>query len=147
MFEREPEAIHGLLPTGVTYLQDSGVELEGVHFWGSPWQPWFMDWAFNLPRGQKLAEKWAMIPDSTQILITHSPPFGILDKLPGREGDNVGCEALMERVHTLPCLQVHIFGHVHSAHGQVQRNGIRFINASICDEQYKGVYSPIVVDM
>ena len=69
------------------YLEDNGIELFGLKFWGSPWQPWFFNWAFNLPRGPKLAEVWAKIPSDIDVLITHSPPFGILDKV---DGVNVG---------------------------------------------------------
>lgn len=146
-FEREPELVPGLIPPGITYLQDSGVEIEGIRFWGSPWQPWFHDWAFNLPRGQKLVAKWAQIPDDTQVLITHGPPHGILDKLPGLDGDRVGCEALLERIQTLPCLRLHVFGHIHHSHGALQRNGVRFVNASICDERYRATQAPFVVDL
>ena len=147
MFEREPEAVQGLLPHGITYLQDSGIEIEGIKFWGSPWQPWFFDWAFNLPRGQRLAEKWAQIPDDTQVLITHGPPHGILDRLPGPKREKVGCEALLERIHTLPRLRLHIFGHIHHSYGKVQRNGVKFVNASICDERYRAAHAPIVVEL
>ena len=146
LFEREPELVAGLLPPGVVYLQDSGVVIEGIKIWGSPWQPWFCDLAFNLPRGQRLAEKWAQIPDDTQMLITHGPPYGILDKLPGATGEHVGCEALLERVQALPTLKLHIYGHIHCSHGVVHRNGVKFVNASICDEAYKAVQAPIMVD-
>jgi 3',5'-cyclic AMP phosphodiesterase CpdA len=65
--------------THATYLEDTGITIDGIHFWGSPWQPEFHDWAFNLPRGHALAEKWRKIPDNTDVLITHSPPYSILD--------------------------------------------------------------------
>lgn len=86
-------------------------------------------------------------PDDTQVLITHGPPHGILDKLPGSEGDCVGCEALLGRVQTLPSLKLHVYGHIHCSHGKVQRNGVQFVNASICDEAYKAVQAPIIVDL
>lgn len=81
---------------GVRYLQDSGVTIDGVSFWGSPWQPWFMDWAFNLPRGPKIAAEWAKIPEQTDVLITHGPPMGILDYVP--RGEHVGCADLLARI-------------------------------------------------
>src|SRR6516225_9872366 len=62
--------------TNAIYLQDSGTEIEGIRFWGSPWQPEFNNWEFNLPRGVALAEKWALIPPGTDVLITHGPPQG-----------------------------------------------------------------------
>ncbi len=78
------------LPDNVHYLEDSEVVLEGIKFYGSPWQPEFHNWGFNLPRGKKLADKWSMIPKDTDILITHSPPANILD-LTLRDGVNAGC--------------------------------------------------------
>lgn len=147
MFEQLPELVPGLMPQGVTYLQDSGIDIDGVRFWGSPWQPAFNDWAFNLPRGQALAERWSHIPDDTEVLVTHGPPFGILDQLPGTPGDHVGCEDLLERVWHLPCLRLHVFGHIHHSYGQMERNGVRFVNACICNEQYLACRAPIVVDL
>ncbi|WP_286138217.1 metallophosphoesterase family protein, partial [Methylomonas methanica] len=76
------------------YLENSGVELFGLKFWGSPWQPEFYNWAFNLPRGKPLAEIWALIPDDTDVLITHTPPYGILDRL--ESGRHVGCVDLAQ---------------------------------------------------
>src|SRR5205085_2391850 len=73
-FVREPAAALELLGPTVLYLQDSGTVIDGVRFWGSPWQPAFNNWAFNLPRGSALAEKWALIPEGTDVLITHGPP-------------------------------------------------------------------------
>src|SRR3546814_5642071 len=37
----------------------------GLKFYGSPCQPEFCDWAFNLPIGPSLKEKWERIPDDT----------------------------------------------------------------------------------
>ena len=76
----------------VTYLQDSGTEIEGLHLCGSPWQPWFFNWAFTLQRGAPLAEKWALIPDATDVLLTHGPQRGVLDTT--SSGEAVGCEEL-----------------------------------------------------
>ncbi len=79
----------------IIYLQDSSVEIEGLKIYGSPWQPRFFDWAFNLNRGAELAEKWKLIPDDTDILITHGPPNGILDEVPRKYFvENTGCEEL-----------------------------------------------------
>jgi hypothetical protein len=85
------EEAKGLVKNAV-YLQDTGVEICGLKFWGSPWQPWFLDWAFNMPRGPQLAEIWAKIPDDIDVLITHTPPYGILDQL--ISGKHVGCADL-----------------------------------------------------
>jgi predicted phosphohydrolase len=67
LFEREPTLARSML-TNVTYLEDSGVTIEGLRFWGSPWQPRFFDWAFNLERGAPLTEKWNLIPTGVDVL-------------------------------------------------------------------------------
>lgn len=128
----------------MTYLQDSGTVLEGVKFWGSPWQPRFCDWAFNLDRGEPIAAKWRMIPSDTDVLITHGPPFGILDTL--ENGMRVGCEDLASELKRIQP-KAHIFGHIHSSYGMVERDGCTYVNASICDEQYKPTREPIIVDI
>ncbi len=147
LFERTPELVPSLIPAGVVYLQDAGAEIDGVRFWGSPWQPEFHDWAFNLPRGKALAERWDLIPRNTDVLITHGPPHGILDQLPAPDRRNVGCEDLLNRLADLPRLRLHVFGHIHDAYGQVSRGGVRFVNASICNEDYLACRAPIVVDL
>jgi len=120
------------------YLQDDGIEIDGIHFWGTPWQPEFCNWAFNLPReGDKIKEYFSMIPDKTNILITHSPPFGILDQTIFKE--QVGSKILLDKIKKLPNLKAHIFGHIHESYGEVIKNGIRFLNASICNEKYQPI--------
>ena len=130
---------------GITYLRDQEAIIEGVSFYGSPWQPRFYDWAFNVDRGPKLAEIWAKIPDDTEVLITHGPPFGIGD--PTYRKERVGCEDLLARVQHLPKLLVHIFGHIHPGYGVYEEMGIKFVNASTCNERYAPVNPPIVVDL
>lgn len=133
------------------YLEDSGTIIDGVKFYGSPWQPEFMGWAFNLPRdGEDLKEKWSHIPYDVDVLITHCPPEGILDNVsqtPYRNGAyNLGCHYLLERVkHIKP--KLHIFGHIHDSHGKSKRGKTTFINASICNEDYMTVNKPIVVNI
>jgi|APLak6261664116_1056043.scaffolds.fasta_scaffold21863_1 predicted phosphohydrolase len=126
------------------YLEDSGVEIEGVKFWGSPWQPEFYDWAFNLPRGPHLAQVWAQVPEGTDVLITHTPPFGILDQVPG--GEHVGCEELLKALQRVRP-KVHVFGHIHEGYGVLEQDGTVFVNACICDERYRPVNAPILIDL
>ena len=95
-FENGYEIDQEFKDMGVHYLQDSEVTIDGIKFYGSPWQPEFYNWAFNLPRGEKLAQKWAEIPDNTDVLITHGPAYGILDYAP--MGGHVGCEELYKRI-------------------------------------------------
>lgn len=144
-FEQEENADKAkAILTAATYFQDSGVEINGVYFYGSPWQPAFMDWAFNLERGKPLHEKWENIPSKTDVLITHGPPMGILDKTITDE--TVGCFDLMERVNKVKP-RYHVFGHIHEGYGQMDKGGTVFINACICTERYKPVNNPIVFDV
>lgn len=150
-FQLQPDKALELIPPSIVYLQDSWVEIDGFKIYGSPWQPRFFDWAFNLMRGAELAEKWAMIPDDINILITHGPPNGILDEVPRQFGiENTGCEELRKRVDTLAAkdhLKLHIFGHIHCGYGKKEVNGVTFINASNCDEQYTPSQPPIIIEL
>ena len=130
--------------TNCKYLQDEGCKIEGFHFWGSPWQPEFGRWAFNLPRGEKLREKWDEIPDNTDVLITHSPPYGIKDLVV--TGKHEGCEELLKVVFRIKP-KLHIFGHIHEDYGKQVEQGITFVNASICNFDYESLNNPIVVDI
>jgi Icc-related predicted phosphoesterase len=147
VFERQPAVARELIPNGITYLHDSGVSIHGIRFWGSPWQPWFLDWAFNLKRGAEIAAKWALIPDNVQVLITHGPPHGILDEVVIPQGTHQGCEALRERLLALPQLRLHAFGHIHEGYGSREEDGRSYVNASICDVHYAPINAPVVVDI
>lgn len=143
-FQRTPDKAQELL-TNAIYLQDRLVEIEGLRLYGSPWQPWFFDWAFNLSRGSELRAVWEKIPDQTDVLITHTPPYGILDTI--LNGKKVGCEELATRVKQLRNLRLHVFGHIHEADGEEIHGNVRFVNASICTVEYQPDNSPVVVDL
>ena len=143
LFERAPGEAVGLLGD-VRFLSDSETTVGGLRFWGSPWQPEFFDWAFNLPRGAPLAEKWALIPDDVDVLVTHGPPHGVLDRTV--HGADVGCEELARAVERVRP-RLHVFGHIHEAYGALDRGGTRFVNASTCDVRYRPVNAPIVVEL
>lgn len=138
----QAEAI--LARQGLHYLRDRALELEGLRLWGSPWQPWFHDWAFNLARGPELAAIWKQIPEDTELLLTHGPPHGILDAT--WDGRKVGCEQLRERLPQLAQLKLHLFGHIHEASGSLVLGSTHFINASICDLRNRPVFPVRVVD-
>ena len=125
---------------GVHYLFDSFITIDGVKFYGSPWQPEFYNWAFNLARGEKLAEKWKKIPGDTDILITHGPAYGMLDHTIG--GLQVGCKDLFNRVMEVQP-KIHVCGHIHWAYGQKNFFGVEFLNASVLNESYKHENKPI----
>jgi len=145
--ERQPEACERLIPPGVSYLRDSGVEAGGLRIWGAPWQPTTAEWAFHLRRGPEIARRWALIPLDTQVLVTHGPPQGVLDLVRGPAREHAGCEALLARLAELPALRLHVFGHIHESHGRVETNGLTSVNASICDADYVPRNPPVVVDL
>jgi len=130
------------------YLQDSSVTLEiddrKIKVYGSPWQPWFHDWAFNVQRGPKLEAIWSQIPEDTDLLITHGPPQGILDLCD--HGEQVGCDDLLRRVKQLK-LKLHVFGHIHESYGFEEINGTIYANASSCNLRYNPVNPPLVFDI
>jgi Icc-related predicted phosphoesterase len=129
------------------YLEDSGVEIEGVRFWGSPWTPTFMDWAFMLERGEPLHQKWQLIPEDTDVLVTHGPPHKIGDEVNlGFKCRNVSCVDLLDRVLKLP-LKAHAFGHIHEGYGEYPWEDKRMINASTCTARYEPRNAPIVVEI
>ena len=128
---------------GIIYLKDSSVTIDGFKFYGAPWQPEFNNWAFGLPRGEKLVDKWKLIPDDTDILITHGPPYGKGD-VSGR-GIAIGCEDLMRRVKEVEP-RFHIFGHNHHGYGiSMPTPDFKtvFINASSCTEIYAPTNNPL----
>ncbi len=138
-FQKAPSEARARI-TNAIYLEDSGCEIEGLKFYGSPWQPWFGGWAFNLPRGDALAAVWSLIPTGLDVLITHGPPEGILDLT--RHGEAVGCRDLLDRVLEVQP-RLHVFGHIHEAAGQRIVEGITFVNAST----QIGVGQGIVVEL
>ncbi len=158
LFETDPEWCAQYMEhmnSSFTYLQDSGCEIDGVKFWGSPWQPEFNNWHFNLPRGMALANKWARIPDDTDVLITHGPPLGIMDEcaewhptfgLSRRSLIHVGCKEMataLERVNP----KIHIFGHIHEGAGVLEQDGCTYINAASMDGSYDLVHPPRIVEI
>lgn len=140
-FEQQAAAARALF-TNAIYLEDESVTIEGLKFYGSPWQPRFLDWAFNLNRGAELRAKWDLIPQDTDVLITHGPPFGIRDFIVETE-ERVGCQDLLEVVMQVRP-RYHYFGHIHDSAGVTLRHGITFVNASICDMSYRPIHRPIV---
>jgi len=137
---------------GITYLQDERLDLwdeedQQTVIYGTPWQPWFYSWAFNLPKGGPgLMSKWEAIPADTDILITHGPPQEILDVSgPPYNEPLLGCALLRERVDVVKP-KIHVFGHIHGSYGYKFLNGTHFFNASILNEEYKYTNKPVTFD-
>ena len=127
-----------------TYLQDESITIDGIKIWGSPWTPTFFDWWWMLDAGPEIAKKWALIPQDTDVLITHGPPRGILDKT--LEGDYVGCEELLRAVKRVNP-KIHCFGHIHEGYGMMDRYNTCFINASTCTRRYIASNPPVEVEI
>jgi hypothetical protein len=125
-----------------TYLQDNGTIWDGLNIWGTPWQPWFFDWAFNLYE-HDLAARWAMIPDGTDLLVLHGPPFGHGDGVPQRGGGvrHTGSPSLLGRIKAVRP-RVAVFGHIHEGRGQWAVGRTTLANVSILDEHYAHVHPP-----
>lgn len=131
--------------TNCTYLEDQLIEIYGLKIYGSPWQPEFCKWAFNLPRGAPCLEKWNQIPENVDILITHTPPLGHGDLC--CSGVRAGCVELLNSVQTRIKPKYHVFGHIHEGYGISSDSKIIYINASTCDINYLPNNPPIVFDI
>jgi Icc-related predicted phosphoesterase len=144
-FEEAPkEEIDAMIPDNLIYLNDSGVEIEGIKIWGSPIQPWFHDWAFNRKRGPEIQKHWDLIPTDSDIVITHGPAFGIHDRLVS--GMPVGCEDLLPTLQRI-APKVHLCGHIHEAYGERQVGDTLFLNASILNVRYEIANVPIEFEL
>ncbi len=142
--ETDPIRFREMIPSGLIYLENDGIELEGQYFWGSPITPWFFDWAFNRHRGEEIQPYWEAIPPETSVLITHGPPYGIRDL--NVQGQLTGCGDLNRRIWQVrPSL--HLFGHIHEAYGITDIDGIRFVNAAMLDVDYQEFRQPIVLEL
>jgi len=152
MFEDDPKQAKEIISVypNATYLQDD-LELIGddystaVKVYGSPWQPEFYNWAFNLPRmGWELQQKWDDIPVGVDILVTHGPAWGHLDTVVG-QNMHLGCELLANRINIVKP-KIHVFGHIHTGYGYKFDNGTHYFNAAVLNEQYIFTQKPLTVD-
>ena len=136
----------------IDYLFNSSIMIDEYKIYGSPWTPRFFNWSFNRDRGKDIAAEWAKIPDDVNILITHGPCYGVLDLIE----DNIynrgrdlhqGCADLRARISELKYLRLHAAGHLHATinHKLIEIDGVKFVNASICDELYNPIQKPLVV--
>jgi Icc-related predicted phosphoesterase len=145
-FEKLPKYCEELCNNyGVILLNDSGVKFKGLNIWGSPVQPEFCNWAFNRSRTEALATKkhpfighhWDKIPNNTDILVTHGPAGGVLDKtIYGNE--HVGCGLLRKKIEEIKPV-LHVSGHIHEARGVFvdPKGPITYVNASSLDVRYR----------
>jgi Icc-related predicted phosphoesterase len=146
-----------------SYLCDSGTEFEGLKIWGSPWTLTFPEMnphckAFTVDTEEELSEKWALIPDDVDILITHGPPYGILDMVDDDQNCgnyHVGSKSLAYRVNKIDDdgdgkKRLLVFGHIHEGYGAVSVSNVfhdkctwKMVNCSHVNQHYEPVNKPI----
>lgn len=145
------------------YLQDSGIEIEGIKFWGSPWTPEFAGWAF-MKQDQELKQYWDLVPEDIDVLITHGPvmadarsghipvfDWGVSSKT------HAGSQSLLDIVDRI-CPKIHIFGHIHDGHGKWNLNNGYFkqfnrkrdtdlYNVAVCNDFNEVKYEPTIIEI
>lgn len=129
----------------IIYLENEEKVIENIKFYGTPVQPPFCNWAFNVFE-PKLTEYWKIIPDDTDVLITHSPPYMIGDYVP-HSMQHEGSPSLYKEVTDRIKPKVHCFGHIHEGYGIKELYGINFINASCLDGDYMAVNDPVIIEI
>jgi Icc-related predicted phosphoesterase len=148
MFQYSSKLVMDIIDSykSITYLQDSFVIVDGLKIYGSPWQPEFFNWAFNLPRdGEELKAKWDLIPSDVDILITHGPAYGFVDQVKGKE-EHLGCKLLSKRIEEVKP-RIHVCGHIHSGNGITLTNDTSYFNASVLDERYYYAHKPLDISL
>lgn len=123
-------------------LEDSGIEYRGLRIYGSPWCPELPFFAYHATEPQ-LIEKWRRIPSGIDVLITHTPPRGILD-LPFGSATHVGCPHLKAELKRIRP-RVHAFGHIHHSHGRQEDGGTLYLNAAVVTGRELEVTQPATV--
>lgn len=132
------------IPTNLRFEVDALIDVLGVPVWFSPWSLRFYDWAF-MAGEPALRIKYDKIPEKTQVIVSHGPPFGSGDMT--LQSERVGSVALLDRMLNLPELKLVVTGHIHEAHGIHRANGMtRVINCTHVNEYYEPVHEPIIIE-
>lgn len=143
LFEASPKQARKLFSHAI-YLENSGTSIDGIHLWGCPVTPVIPEMAFAVERGAASSKFWDRVPANTDVLITHGPPFGILDKEHILDS-HFGCEQLTRAVLRVRP-QLHVFGHIHGGYGVEEGpHGIRFVNCALLDTPQ--LRKPIVIEL
>lgn len=159
--EKKPEDVKECVSTyfdkGVRYVYNETIEIKGLKIYGTPYQPYFCGWAYNVADTDQLYSIFKMIPENLDILITHCPPYDILDKshFPrpayGRNGEEpLGSKELSKVLDELgpAAPRYHVFGHIHGDGGKMEVQGLTtYINASVCNEAYDPVNSVTTLEI
>ncbi len=138
----------------IFYLQDEGINLNGLKIWGTPWQRRFYDWAFNLDEPE-LAKKWDLIPNDTDIIVCHGPAHGYGDTVTSRswkdeekwpEPEHVGSPSMLAKIDEIKP-KLYVCGHIHSGYGIKMRGNTHMVNASYVNERYVPSNQPILITL
>ena len=129
----------------ITVLNQQSVTLEGLNIYGEPRQPWFYGWAFNIQH-ERMKLVWDLVPENTHIIVTHGPPHGYGDTTV-RDGRSVGCPHQTKQILGSKNLKLVVCGHIHSGYGLYQCGSTIIANASVCNEQYRPVNPPLVIEL
>lgn len=117
-------------------LIDESIEIESLKIYGTPWMPKFYDWAF-MKSEKDLIPIYEKIPNNLDILITHTPPYDILDK--NMRGHPCGSQSLHDAVMK-KAPRAHIFGHIHESSGIMKLKNTTFYNAAVLNDYYAPVF-------
>lgn len=142
--DKQPHLFRDLLPKNVIYLQDQGIVIDGVKYWGSPGTPIFGDWAFGR-RPEIMAASMSIVDPDVEVLICHSPAKGILDAI--EDGTECGSPQIRAALNRFAKLKLYCSGHIHSGYGMLTIDKVKFVNAALLDNHYRIVNKPIVVDI
>lgn len=149
VFQKNPNFGQKLIQNNypAIYLQDASVEFEGLKIYGTPWQPYFYDWAFNLYE-EDLSKKWDLIPADADIIVVHGPPRGYGDWAPRVNGgyENTGSPSLLTKIEEVKPKLV-VFGHIHEGRGEWDLDKTKLANVTVLDRNYKMVYEPWVYEI
>ena len=146
LFEDNTTLAKTLIPENIIYLEDTGIEIDGITFYGSPVSLPFLNWSFMRPE-YKLKQHWEIIPNDTDVLITHTPPFGIKDYARFGTGNHCGSESLYHEVTNRIKPKIHCFGHIHSEYGVSKIGDTTFMNVSVLNDDYQMQNKPILVEL
>ena len=147
--QKQPVLARSLITNGI-YLENEGVSINGINFYASPWTNIFMDWAF-MKSEEELNKVFSKIPLKTDIIITHGPAYGHLDKVDKKYANedsdfHVGSKSLLKHIKRVK--PKYIFcGHIHCGYGESKIGDTLIYNVSTCNEDYKPVNKPIIIDI
>lgn len=146
--EEQPSLFKEILKEypGVTYLQNDGITIDGIKFWGRPYTPRFNDWFWMAdPGSPKMLSSLDIIPKDTDVLITHGPPYGILDTTNGNQ--HVGCKDMRDWLEDgNPKPKLILCGHIHNGRGVYQYGDTTIVNCAVLNDWYRWGGNPMLID-